>query len=258
MSVGVIGIGLIGGSIALGLGDAVVYDNNELSLAAAGAAGLTAAGSIDELVNTTDIVVVAVPFGAFDAVLAEVCKAAARREKPVLVTNVLSVMSVPEISEPNVKFVAGHPMAGTENSGFAAANPSLFNGKTWVLAEANTELGAVIEKLGAKVVILSAHKHNEIVGQVSHLTHVVAAAEILALPSEEFYKLAASSFADSTRVAATRPELTSSMVEANRDEVLVAIERLQAVLAEFGDQLRERESLEPLFTRAKTLRDKNL
>ena len=78
------------------------------------------------------------------------------------------------------------------------------------------------------------------------------------MPSEDFYRLAASSFADSTRVAATLAELTAGMVEANRVEALAAIERFQAVLEQFADQLRAGESVRDLFARAKDLRDKNL
>lgn len=258
MRAGVIGIGLIGGSIARGLGDAIVFDANEHSLKAAEAVGLTVAASIDEIANTVDVLVIAVPFGAFDQVLAEVVTASARREKPLLVTNVLSVMSTPSINEPNVHFVSGHPMAGTEHSGFEASDPKLFVGKTWVLAESNAVIEGLVEALGAEPVVVPAARHNEIVAQVSHLPHLIAAAEVLAVPSEDFYRLAASSFADSTRVAATLAELTAGMVEANRVEALAAIERFQAVLEQFADQLRAGESVRDLFARAKDLRDKNL
>ena len=126
-SVGVLGIGLIGGSIAKGLPEpVVVFDADAKSLELARAAGLRVATNLAELVNTVDVLFIGVPFDAFDSVFAEVQAAAVTREKPIVVTNVLSVMLPVAVTEPNVVFIAGHPMAGTEHSGFEKAI-SVFN-----------------------------------------------------------------------------------------------------------------------------------
>jgi prephenate dehydrogenase len=258
--VGIIGIGLIGGSIAKALpSEVVVYDASSHALQAASGLGIETASSVDELVNTVDTLVIGVPFEAFDSVFASVQSAAARREKPILVTNVLSVMNPVEVTEPNVEFVASHPMAGTEFSGFEAAKADLFEGATWVLAKANDQLAGLVAKLGAKPVVVDPSKHNAIVSQVSHMPHVLAAAQILALPDDSFYSLAASSFRDSTRVAATAPELTGSMVGNNSEEVLHAMKRLSGVLDEFIEVLEsgDQAALEQLFARANSQRSKH-
>ena len=259
---GVLGIGLIGGSIAKKLGhDVIVWDSNEHSIESAKSQGIQFSTSLDDLVNTVDILVIAVPFAAFDPVFAAVQVAAARREKPILVTNVLSVMKPFDVTEPNVHFVAGHPMAGTEHSGFDASFAGLFEGARWVLSNHQAELEALIARVGATAVILPAELHNEAVARISHLPHVLAAAQLLATPEDdEIFGLAASSFRDSTRVAATRPELTSAMVTNNRKEVLRAIEALKGVLDEFAEALESANDQEvfDMFERANILREQNL
>lgn len=261
-NIGVVGIGLIGGSIAKTLpSEVIVWDSNEQSVAEARALGIQTATSLDDLVNTVDLLVIAVPFTAFDSVFEGVQVAAAKREKPILVTNVLSVMKPVEVNEPNVHFVASHPMAGTEHSGFDAAKSDLFAGATWVIEKSRPELEALVAKLGAKPVVMPAELHNEAVARISHLPHVLAAAQLLATPEDdEIFSLAASSFRDSTRVAATNPELTSGMVTKNREEVLRSIAALRGVLDEFADALEAKDDREvfDMFERAKILRDENL
>lgn len=260
---GVVGIGLIGGSIAKALPEnAIVWDADTESLKQASGLGIEVAGSLDELVNLVDLLVVGVPFAAFDSVFEAVQNAAANRERPIVVTNVLSVMNPVAVTEPNVRFVAGHPMAGTEFSGFAAAKADLFAGATWVLESSGFEqLESVIARLGARIVHLPAELHNKIVGKVSHLPHVLAAAQILAMPeSSDFYSLAASSFKDSTRVAASAPELTSAMINNNRAEVLHALNELRGVIDEFAELIEagDDDGVKALFARANKLRAQNL
>lgn len=270
--VGVVGIGLIGGSIALGLPEgASVFDADQKSLELARTAGLEVASNLAELVNTVDVLFIGVPFEAFDSVFAEVQVAAATREKPIVVTSVLSVMLPVTVTEPNVVFIAGHPMAGTEHSGFENAQADLFENATWVLApEAGTNpehvslLTETIRELGPEIVELEPEQHNEIVAQISHLTHVLAAAQILAIPedakADSVYRLAASSFRDSTRVASTKAELTAAMVNNNRAEVLHAIAKLRGSLDAFEELLQSGDDagVVELFARAKRQRDKHL
>jgi prephenate dehydrogenase len=130
-----------------------------------------------------------------------------------------------------------------------------------VLAKASKPLEDFVTKLGATSLVLAETDHNEAVARISHLPHVLAAAELLAIADgDQSFALAASSFKDSTRVAGTKPELTAGMVANNRDEVLRSIEALKGVLEEFTDVLTsgDDESLTRLFERAKSLRDKNL
>ena len=270
--VGVLAIGLIGGSIAKALPEgAIVFDADAKSLELARAAGLQVASNLAELVNTVDVLFIGVPFEAFESVFAGVQAAAATREKPIVVTNVLSVMLPVAVTEPNVVFIAGHPMAGTEHSGFENSVDGLFEHATWVLApEAGTNpehfalLANTVKQLGAVIVVLEPKQHNEIVAQISHLPHVLAAAQILAIAEDEkadsVYGLAASSFRDSTRVASTKAELTAAMVNNNRAEVLHAIAKLRGTLDAFEELMQSGDDagVVELFARAKTQRDKRI
>ena len=271
-NIGIVGIGLIGGSIAKGLPEpATVFDSDSKSLELARAEGLNVAGSLNELVNTVDVLFIGVPFEAFDSVFAEVQAAAATREKPLVVSNVLSVMLPVEVTEPNVVFIAGHPMAGTEHSGFENAVGELFEHATWVLAptpdvasEHFALLANTVKLLGSEIVVTEPEQHNAIVAQISHLPHVLAAAQILAVPEDDkadsVYGLAASSFRDSTRVASTKAELTAAMVNNNREEVLHALAKLRGSLDAFEELLRagDDRGVVDLFARAKKQRDEHL
>lgn len=270
--VGVVGIGLIGGSIAKSLSEsAIVFDTDSKSLELASAEGIRVASSLNELVNTVDVLFIGVPFEAFGAVFADVQAAASTREKPIVVTNVLSVMLPVKVTEPNVVFIAGHPMAGTEHSGFENAADGLFEHVTWVLSPTSVVasehfnvLAKIVKELGADIVVSDPEQHNAIVAQISHLPHVLAAAQILAIAEDEkadsIYGLAASSFRDSTRVASTKAELTAAMVNNNRAEVLHAIAKLRGSLDAFEELLQAGDDagVVQLFARAKKQRDERL
>lgn len=271
-SVGVLGIGLIGGSIAKSLAaSAIVFDSDAKTLESARAAGLRVATNLAELVNTVDVLFIGVPFEAFNSVFAAVQAAAVTREKPIVVTSVLSVMLPVAVTGPNVTFIAGHPMAGTELSGFENSVGGLFEHATWVLAPAagtNAEhfalLANTVKELGVGIVVLEPEQHNQIVAQISHLPHVLAAAQILAIAEDEkadsVYRLAASSFKDSTRVASTKAELTAAMVNNNREEVLHALGKLRGSLEAFEELLQAGDDagVVGLFARAKKQRDERL
>lgn len=254
--VAILGLGLIGGSLLRRLPDAVGYDHDPATREAARAAGCTVVDSVGDA--TADVVVVAVPLPALAPVLAEV----GTTVRPgTLVTDVTSVKGpVPELVRGPVRFVGGHPMAGTERSGFGAADPALFDGAVWVLClEAETDLAGwltvagLVTSIGARVVPVTSAEHDAAVARISHLPHVLAAT-LTGLAGEPLPRaLAAGSFRDGTRVAGTRPELSTAMCQANQAALDVAladaIERLTAARSALaaGD-------LEPFFRAAYALR----
>ncbi len=227
--VAVLGLGLIGGSLArrlAGSHEVVGYDSDPPTRAAA-AAGLAVAGSVAEAVADRDLVVVATPLPAFRSVLAE---AAAVAAAAAIVTDVASVKA-PALDAarsalgPGARYVGGHPMAGTERAGFGASDPRLFDGAAWVLClEEDTELAAwlavagLVASLGCRVVPCSAAEHDAAVARTSGLPHLLATA--LAVAGADggplALALAAGSFRDGTRVAGTRPELITALCDANR------------------------------------------
>jgi prephenate dehydrogenase len=136
---------------------------------------------------------------------------------------------------PRARYVGGHPMAGTAESGWAAGSASLFKDARWVVAAddgLDPDVWADVAELawscGSVVVPAGAEDHDAAVGRISHLPHILAsvlAAVAADGPTGELaLSLAAGSFADGTRVAGTRPELTLAMCEGNRAGLLEAVD----------------------------------
>jgi prephenate dehydrogenase len=256
--VAVLGLGLIGGSLGRRLApgyDVVGYDVDAATLDAAGAAGLAVAGSIAEAVADRDLIVIATPLPAVGPVLAEVAAAGT----PAIVTDVASVkapvLDAVHATGAGLRYVGGHPMAGTERSGFAASDPGVLDGANWVLClEDDTDLAAWLEVaglvtgLGCRVVPCAAVSHDAAVARVSGLPHLLAIA--LALAGADggplALALAAGSFRGGTRVAGTRPELVTALCDANRSALASAFDATVARLAAAADDLRSGGTVAPL------------
>ena len=219
----VVGTGLIGGSIGAGLrrrgwhvtGSDVVASRAQRALEL---------GVVDALGDDPDaaITFVATPSGDAPGAIA-----AALRGSGV-VTDVAGIKGpiVERITEP--RFVGGHPMAGSEQTGVDGADPDMFEGATWVLTPTtHTDPGAyatvrgVVATLGANVVELPAARHDDLVALVSHVPHLTAAtlmnlAADTALEHATLLRLAAGGFRDMTRVAAGEPGIWPDLVADNR------------------------------------------
>lgn len=234
-NVAILGLGLIGGSLFHRLGTvATGYDADPKTRAAAG----RVADTVAEAVTGADLAVLAVPLPA----MAEVLDAVRAAGYTGLLTDVTSVKAAPRrlAAEhcPGATWVGGHPMAGREQSGFAAADATLFDGCAWVLAlEHDTDLDAwlrlasLVTSIGARVVPASADEHDAAVARISHAPHVLASALAARAGTDRMaLTLGAGSFRDGTRVAATRPELTAAMCGGNanavRDELDALIDQL--------------------------------
>ena len=233
MRVGVVGLGHIGGSIARACEGSVGWDTDEEVRSAAAGAGI----DVDVDLAGADIVVVAAPLAVTHHVVAEVLA-----RTPVdgrTVTDVASVKGpVVAAAATHPAFVSSHPMAGTERSGWDAADATLFVGAPWlVLVPDGVELSRVADvcrlalALGAHPVPLHPMTHDRKLATVSHLPHVLAAA--LTLQAESLLPLAAGSLHGAARVAAGDPALPTAMVDLNRAEVLAAIDHLQRTLERF-------------------------
>ena len=252
MDVAVLGLGLIGGSLLQALAAAghrvVGFDADPATRGTARTAAARAragarwqvAGTLRDAVASAELVVLAVPAPALPAVIAEL------GDFGGLVTDVTSIKGpVRELAE-GLRFVGGHPMAGKETSGFPAADPELFRGCAWVLCldpEVETAdwllLTELITGLGARVVPSTAAEHDRAVAGVSHVPHLLAAALTSVVADDPFAAaVAAGSFRDGTRVAATRPELIAAMCGGNAaavrealDAVLENLESLRTALS---------------------------
>jgi prephenate dehydrogenase len=242
----VLGLGLIGGSLARALPAGLPVTGWSPSAAtreAAAADGLAVADSLEAAlqaaVRTDALVVLASPVTAFRPLLREV----AQHAPQVRLTDVASVKAVvaQEVAQlvPQARYVGSHPMAGTAASGWAAGDPTLFRAAAWVtcLTEDTAvadwaAVAALALTVGSRVVPTEAEAHDAAVARISHLPHVMALAlaQVGAQGGELALSLAASSFADGTRVAGTRPELVRAMCEANQEALVEALDDALALM----------------------------
>lgn len=233
-TVNIIGLGLIGGSIALALKRAGWGVRGDDSVPGRAAEALRR-GIIDDvgLDPGARLTVVATPVG----VLAESVQRALDHTTGV-VTDVGSVKSPVTSAVSDQRFVPGHPMAGSELDGLDGADPALFEGATWVLTptentsdDAFALVAGTVASLGADVVALPPESHDRLVAVVSHVPHLTAAAlmGVAAARSDEhaaLLRLAAGGFRDMTRIASSRPGIWLDICNENRNAILEGIDAL--------------------------------
>jgi len=238
----ILGAGLIGTSIALGLervGWATRgWDPDQSVLEAAASRGsLIPVTSRAELFDEPgELLVIAIPVQAEIRVLAAL-------QTEVLVTDVSSVKhGVVRAGRHLPRFVPGHPMAGREVSGPAAASAALFRGAAWVLVtdhaadEDLTAMESIVAKLGARPLRMSASEHDDAVAVVSHLPQVLASALVReAAATASALDLAAGGFRDLTRVASSDPDAWTAVLVANGPDVGETLRRFASRLEAWAD-----------------------
>jgi prephenate dehydrogenase len=238
----VIGTGLIGGSLLRAAEKAgrPVWGTSasEATAAEARADGFDVAVDADTALRRAAeadaLVVLAVPLPVLPSVLARVDAVAPTVRLTDAVGVKVAVADAVARHAPRARFVGGHPMAGTSESGWAAGTAELFVDAAWVVAADDgldldvwRDVAELAWACGARVVPAASDEHDLAVARVSHLPHLLAAvlAAVGADGADELpLALAAGSFADGTRVAGTRPELVLAMCEGNRDALLSAVD----------------------------------
>jgi len=255
--VAIVGLGLMGGSLAAALkgnhacqeviGIARRYDTIALALER----GLVDRATTDlRTVGEADVVVLAIPVRAIIEILPQVGQLA----KPGCLvmdlgstkTSIVQTMTaLPEHVQP----VGGHPMCGKETSGLEAAEPELYQGKTFVLtplhrtrAEALGLARELVEATGACPLVLEAERHDRLVAATSHLPYLCACGlvktvEELAQGDEAIWQLTASGFRDASRLAASDVTLMADILLTNREAVIEALNTCQAQLHDLANFL---------------------
>jgi prephenate dehydrogenase len=242
--VAVLGTGLMGTSVAMAAAragaSATGWDVDLGTAARAAAIGsFVPAGSLEGAVDDADLVVVCTPIPT----IAPLVAAALAATTDAIVTDVGSIMD--SVSDEVIaqadptdlpRFVAGHPMGGSERSGPEHASPSVLDGIVWVVSPTEvSDPGAVealeawIGSLGARPVRMAARRHDRLVAFVSHLPQVASTALMSLAATEEadepeILLLAAGGFRDLTRLAASDAGLWSSILLANRERIAEAID----------------------------------
>jgi len=260
----VVGTGLIGGSIGLALRKAGWEVVGTDADADRGRAAVDR-GAIDAVGEdpASALTVVATPVGAIAGEARRLLDAG-----HAVVTDVGSVKApvVEAVGAPG--FVGGHPMAGSEQEGIAAASPDLFEGATWVLTPTATTddrafatVRAAIVELGAEVVALEPARHDALVAEVSHVPHLTAAT-LMRLADERseehraLLRLAAGGFRDMTRIAAGHPGIWPDICAENREAIVAVLDRLIGALGEVRTVVAaaDRDRLLALLEQARSAR----
>lgn len=267
----VVGLGLVGGSIAGGarragiFGRVAGYDPDREVAARARARGL-----VDDLPEWTaaaaeaDLIVLATPLGALPGWVRDVGRVA---RAGTVVTDVGSlkrdVVSAMDELPSAIRAVGGHPMAGSERTGVDAADPRLFEGAPWALVptrrtddDALARVRALVRALGARPVPVAAEEHDRAVAVTSHLPALVACALALAAGRAAGMRpavvgLVGPGFRSTTRLAAAPPALSADLLTGNRAHVAEDARELIRALEEILDVARDRHALHELLRRAR-------
>ncbi|GAB5440961.1 MAG: prephenate dehydrogenase/arogenate dehydrogenase family protein [Fuerstiella sp.] len=250
----VVGVGLIGGSIAAAIRsrhpgcEVVGLGRNSERLEAAQAAGLLTSYAMEtapELFTGRTLVVVCLPVHLIADAVQQI---AAVASADTVITDAGSVkgMICDAVSADPVaaaRFVPAHPIAGGEQGGFEFADGYLFDGRVCVIVDGfdpgNTQrVSSFWSALGCELKTLSAAEHDRRLALTSHLPHVMAAVTTQVVGSENL-PLTGSGFRDTTRIAAGDAQLWRSILAGNRQQVLQALDCAAASLAEFRDRLAD-------------------
>lgn len=230
--IGIVGLGLIGCSLAMSLNDSyevVGVDSDRDAVSYCVQNGIITAQGLTAL-RGCKAVFVAVPVNAVERTVKQVHTIVG---DSAVITDTASVKGYLKDMPP--RFVGGHPMAGTEQSGCRAARKGLMENAFYILtydkenealsADAET-VSEIVKKAGAIPVHMSAQEHDRAVSMVSHLPHMVAyaLANCVLSPRDNYGELASGGFLDTTRIASSSPDLWQSVVKANREEVLSAMD----------------------------------
>jgi len=273
MKVGIIGLGLIGGSMAIdlkrkGFADEVLgVEAEPVNAAAAEKIGLVdRVVSYEDCIRESDIVILAVPVGAavkmlpdiLDRFASQAAEAGSARAAGKQI--VIDVCSTKELLARSVKYhparrqyVATHPMAGTEYSGPWAAMPGLFDGHAGIICDAEESdpkavrtIERLYETLNMRTIYMNSSNHDVHTAYVSHISHVTSFALALTVLEKEkdekhIFDLASGGFSSTVRLAKSSPDMWTPILTQNSDNVLHVIDTYIEKMQAFRNAIAERD-----------------
>lgn len=272
-----IGVGLMGGSLALGLkragfcGCITGCGSSAETLEEARKLGIIDRSCTDygDAVRDADMVIVAAPLGYYETIFEGIAPCL---KADTIVTDVGSVKGyvmeaarsfLPE----NIRFIGGHPMAGSEKSGVKAASAVLYENAYYFICpekgvppETIDLLKDMIVMLKAYPVVIEAEMHDKIVAKISHLPQIAASSIVQVLEDDgelAHMIFAGGGFRDTTRIASSEPGIWKDILMYNKQEVLRYVERLEKKLGEFKRVLTggNGDAIFDFFSRSKAVRD---
>ncbi|PKM79072.1 MAG: prephenate dehydrogenase/arogenate dehydrogenase family protein [Firmicutes bacterium HGW-Firmicutes-13] len=257
----IIGVGLMGGSLGMALRNRRLTEKvtgifrNEEKIKAAQRLGAVDAGTTEfkEGLRGAELVVIGTPVGTSIKVIEEIIPFL---EPGCIITDLGSTkLELTEAAErllpPDIYFVGGHPMTGSEESGVEAANPYLLENAIYVLtAGENTNPGALqavklmVEEIGAQSLIMDPEEHDLVVAAVSHLPHLTAVTLVNTIPDigvdiNKALVLAAGGFRDTTRVAMSSPHMWKDICLSNRKMIFKTLKLFKKKIEELEKILNE-------------------
>ncbi len=278
MKIGFIGLGLIGGSIAKAIRQAepdyelIAYDIDEKAVMLAVKEGVInqALPEVNETFGACDIVFLCAPVTQNDENLK---KLSGIMKEDAILTDVGSVKGdIHEHIEAmglSNHFIGGHPMAGSEKTGFENARANLFENAYYMItpteetASESLEIyKALVQKIGALPLVLSPKKHDYATGAISHLPHVIAAALVNLVRNEDerdgvMKMIAAGGFRDITRIASSSPAMWEAICMTNTENIVALLDAYIQSLTDIREKITERDSQEiyDFFSQARDYRD---
>ena len=254
----VLGSGLLGGSVALAVAkrrpesSVILWGRNEERVTAIRSGGFPDVTSdLKRAVANADLVILAVPVGAMEDLGRDALDAGLRAG--VCVTDVGSVKGHPHatvgelMAEQGHAFIGSHPMAGSEQTGFAAANPDLFEDAPCILTNeqerSEIELRSLRnfwESLGARTALMTAPDHDRLVARISHVPHVLSAVcALVALKNPGDGDYAGQGLRDTSRVGGGDPAMWTEILMENREQIEAPLRECGNILTELADYLRQ-------------------
>ena len=277
-AIAIVGLGLIGGSVAkdvrrLGLARQILgYDNNEEYHKEIKSRKLVdyLSDAPDKKLAEAELVLLAVPVKAFKevlpAILPNISSTAILTDTGSVKSPLLNMMCAPEYEE--IRFVGGHPIAGSEHFGPGAAQQNLFSGKRCILTPGEKTdkdwirvVRRLWESLGAKVSEMDAESHDQMFASVSHLPHLLAYACIQAIANTETQEALGHSGAglkDFSRIASSSPQMWADIFLENQDNLLPRVAAFNEVLSALEETIKknDKKKLVELLALSKNARDR--
>ena len=269
-TVSIIGIGLIGSSIARALkkhnlcNEIIIYDKNVDNLVKASQLGLGSVTCNINVAKQSDIIIICVPVGAYEEIFNKILPIS----KNTIVTDVGSVKgSIIKLLEkfPSFEFVPGHPIAGTEFSGPEAGFAELFENR-WTILNPSFATQKSIDKIAkmwgtfnSKVEIMDIDHHDSILSLTSHLPHLIAFSVVgtaMNFDLNEISKFSAGGFRDFTRIAASDPTMWKDIFLHNKNTLLETSKKFKEILTMLEQHIENNnaETLIEFFTKTKEIR----
>jgi prephenate dehydrogenase len=271
--IGIVGLGLIGGSIALAAREiwpsslVIAVDNKDVLETAMRMHAIDVAADDMIVLAEADLVILAAPVRQNLALLAELDE---NVRLPAVITDVGStkreIVAAARSLPARFTFVGGHPLGGAAVSGLEHARPDLFKGRPWLFTPTGERSGEALDKLlsfaralGAEPRVIEVAAHDRLLAYLSHLPQLAASALMTIVGDavgEDGLALAGRGLSDTTRLAASPAEIWKDIAVTNADEIGPALDGLIEVLQELRHDLQSGEQLSDLFTRASRWRSK--